>query len=224
MTKQNKHRNPDYLQYDFLGEVYADGAERVGKYGFPQMQEEKLIPDGSVTSFNYLLSSEKPENWWYHCFCDDYQFNRLWFSLYQYLPIIQRARGFISTDFSLYRDYSEDALIWNCYRNRVLAYAIQRANVSVIPTAGFGGESSWRWCFDGLPKHSTVAITTNGTLSDPEARRLFVGGVEALIYTIHPFALVVCGKCPAWLETKYPDVKIVHIPSYSQLWNKRRCA
>lgn len=224
MTIQCKCRNLDNFQYDFYGEIYAAGAERVGKYGFPRLQEEKLIPEGPVISFNYLLSAENPGDWWYHCFCDDYQFARLWPSLYRYIPLIQRTRGFISTDFSMYRDYSEDALIWNCYRNRVLAYAIQKASVPMIPTAGFGAESTWKWCFEGLPEHSTVAITTNGILRDPEGRRLFAGGVEALIYTIHPYALVVCGRSPAWLDTKYPDTRIIHIPSYSQIWSKRRCA
>jgi hypothetical protein len=92
----------------------------------------------------------------------------------------------------------------------------------MIPTAGFGPERTWKWCFDGLPKYSSVAITTNGTLSDPEARRLFVGGVEALVDTLQPYALVVCGKSPDWLDTKYPDVQIIHIPSYSQMWKNRR--
>lgn len=224
MTTQYRRRNPAYFQYDFFGEIYAAGAERVGKHGFPQLQEEKWIPEEPVASYNYLHSEEHPENSWYHCFCDDYQFARLWPNFYYYLPLLQRTKGFISTDFSLYRDYNDDALIWNCYRNRVMAYAIQKANVPMIPTAGFGPESTWEWCFDGLPKHSTVAITTNGTLRDPEARRLFAGGVEALVYTLRPYALVVCGKSPTWMDTKYPDIKMVHIPSYGQIWHRRGCA
>lgn len=67
------------------------------------------------------------------------------------------------------------------------------------------------------------AITTNGTLSDPEARRLFIGGVDALVHTCKPYALVVCGRYPEWLNTKYPGVRIIPILSYSQMWNSRRC-
>ena len=218
------NRRLDYFQYDFLGEIYAGTAERVGKYGFPQVRAEQLIPEDPSNSFNFMLSDSMPENCWYHCFCDDYQFSRLWNNLYVYLPLIRKTKGFISTDFSLYRDYKDDALIWNCYRNRVMAYAMQEAGADVIPTAGFGHERTWEWCFDGLPKNSTVAITTNGTLSDPEARRLFVGGVEALVHTLTPYAIVVCGKSPAWLDTKYPDIRIVHIFSHGQKWNARRCA
>lgn len=77
------------------------------------------------------------------------------------MPFVLKAKGFISTDFSLYRDYKDDILIWNGYRNRVMTYAMQKAGGSIIPTAGFGGEETWEWCFDGLPYNSVVAITTN---------------------------------------------------------------
>lgn len=94
----------------------------------------------------------------------------------------------------------------------------------MIPTAGFGPERTWEWCFDGLPMNSSVAITTNGTLDDPEARRLFIGGIDALVYKKHPSNLLVCGKYPAWLDTKYPNVNVVGIPSFGQQWQKRRAA
>ena len=136
---------------------------------------------------------------------------------------ILNLKGFISTDFSLYRDY-DDLLIWNCFRNRVMAYAIQKAGGIVIPTAGFGPERTWKWCFDALPHNSSVAVTTNGILDDPEAKRIFVGGIDALVNTIHPVNLIVCGKYPDWLNSKYPEVNIIGIPSYGQTWQKRRCA
>lgn len=224
MAQVLRGRDRSYLQYDLLGEIYAGDALKVGRYNFPQLAEEKWIPSDKIRSFNYLGSLNNPKEWWIHCFCEDYQFERLWKNLYAYMDSILQIKGFISTDFSLYRDYSDDVLRWNCYRNRVIAYAIQHAGGIVIPTAGFGDENTWSWCFDGLPHHSTVAITTNGTLSDPEARRLFVGGVDAMVHTIFPSAIVVCGKYPSWLDTKYPEVQIVQIPSYSQLWQTRRCA
>ena len=214
----------DSFQYDFFGEMYAEGAMRVGKYGFPQLAAEDYIPTKQVRPFNYLLSIENREEYWVHCFCDDYQFERLWTGLDFYLHFILQLKGFISTDFSLYRDYSDDALIWNCYRNRCIAYAVQKAGGIMVPTAGFGPERTWEWCYDGLPMNSSLAVTTNGTLDDPEARRIFVGGIDALINMKHPINLIVCGKYPSWLDTKYPEVNIVSIPSFSQQWQKRRCA
>ena len=224
MTPRYKKRDMDYFQYDILGELYAGDAKRVGKYGFPQLSKEAFIPSNQVKPFNYMLSLDNPDEWWIHCFCDDYQFERLWYGFEKYLPVIRKLDGFISTDFSLYREYSDDALIWNCYRNRCMAYAVQKNGGRMIPTAGFGPERTWSWCYDGLPEESSLAVTTNGTLDDPEARRLFVGGIDALINTKRPVNLIVCGNYPSWLDSKYPNVNIVGIPSFSQQWNRRGCA
>ena len=172
---------------------------------------------------NYMMSDRNISKNWYHCFVGDEQFERYWHNFYKYVPYIRSAKGLISTDFSMYRDIPEETQIRNCYRNRVMTYAMQKINPNVIPTAGFGGENTWGWCFDGLPKHSTYAITTNGGLSDPEACRLFIGGVDALVLTLEPYALIVCGNYPQWLNTKYPGVHIIQILSYSQMWSARRC-
>jgi len=212
------------LQLDFFSNMLIPGAKRVGKYNFPQVMEEQFVPTQKALPFNYLLSLTNPEEYWIHCFCEDKQFERLWNNFEKYVPYLQRVQGLIATDYSLYRDYSDDLIKRNCERNRTIAYAAQQKGIPTIPTAGFGGESTWNWCFDGLPKNSTLAITTNGTLSDPEARRLFVGGVDALIETCTPYALVVCGKYPQWLNEKYPSTKIVPIPSFSQQMAARRGA
>ena len=127
----------------------------------------------------------------------------------------------ISADFSLYRDYPEEMLINTCRDNRAVDYALQQAGLPVIPTAGFAGESSWEWCFDGLPLNSTVAVTTNCLGRDRETHRLFVGGINTMVKKIHPTAIVVCGKIPAWLPKRHPDIQIVHIPSYSEMWHER---
>ncbi len=162
MTNYLRGRGNEHFQYDFYGEIYAGDAVRVGKYGFPQLAPEKHVPTQQVRPYNYMMSLNHPEDWWVHCFCDDYQFERLWTNLDFYMPYILRLNGFISTDYSLYRDYSDELLVRNCYRNRCLAYAIQKAGGIMIPTGGFGPEKTWDWCFDGLPRESSISVTTNG--------------------------------------------------------------
>ena len=205
------------IQYDLNPYFLANGAELVGKYKFPQLLPQKNIPSSMPLPINYMLSQKLLEDKWFHCFVHDYRFERFWNNFDKYIPYFEKIKGVIATDFSLYRNYDENMQIWNCRRNRSITYAIQKINPNVIPTAGFGGENTWSWCFDGLPKNSTVAITTNGVLSDREARRLFVGGVDALVKTVHPYAIVICGNYPKWLNTKYPNIKIVPIFNFSQM-------
>ena len=212
-----------YVQYDFIGDFLAEDAQLTGIHKFPILKPQKLLPKAMPMPVNYMLSDGDISTHWYHCFVDDSQFERFWYGFNRYIPYFQAAAGLISTDFSIYRDDEEDIQVRNCYRNRVIAYAMQQINPNVIPTAGFGGENTWEWCFDGLPHHSTVAITTNGTLTDPEARRLFVGGIDALVKTIEPYALVVCGNYPNWLNTKYPNIRIIPILNFSQMRRLRRC-
>ena len=212
-----------YVQYDFIGDFLAEDAQLTGIHKFPILKPQKLLPKAMPMPVNYMLSDGDISTHWYHCFVDDSQFERFWYEFNRYIPYFRAAAGLISTDFSIYRDDEEDIQVRNCYRNRVIAYAMQQINPNVIPTAGFGGENTWEWCFDGLPHHSTVAITTNGTLTDPEARRLFVGGIDALVKTIEPYALVVCGNYPNWLNTKYPNIRIIPILNFSQMRRLRRC-
>lgn len=215
-----------YFQYDFFHQILSEGAELVGKYQLPQLSSTKILPtsEHNVVPFNLLMTSDATQVL-SHCFIDDGQFERLYRNYNRYIPLLSATDIVISSDFSMYRDYSQERLIWNCRRNRSLAYAMQQTlGEKLIPTAGFAGPDTWDWCFAGLPMNSTLAITTNGVRSDPEAKRIFVGGVNSLVYQKHPYALVVCGKVDDWIYKKYPGLKVIHIPSFSEQWNERRCA
>lgn len=214
----------NFIQLDLMPYFLASDSVKVGKHGFPQLEKENFIPETPVLPFNYLPAAMNRPPCWYHCFIADVQFNRLYRYIWRYTNILRYIKGLISTDFSLFRDYDEESQIENCRKNRVMDYALQKFGVPIIPTAGFASESSFDWCFDGLPLNSTVAVTTNCIGNDPEAKRLFVWGIAAMIEKIYPTAIVVCGKCPSWLFENYPEIKIIQIPSYSQLWKERRAA
>ena len=199
---------------------FEDDFPVVGKHGFPQLAQTNFLPEKPIRSINYLKSTEDRKNYWFHCFTDDKNFHRIYNVFKDYLELLKQTKGLISADFSLFRDYDEQVLIDNCRANRMIDYAVQQAGIPMIPTAGFAGESSWEWCFDGLPKNSTVAITTN-TVRDPEAKRLFVGGVNTMIKKIHPTAIVVCGKFPDWIQKRFPDIQVIKIPNYSEQWHAR---
>ncbi|MBR3498401.1 MAG: DUF4417 domain-containing protein [Selenomonadaceae bacterium] len=192
-----------------------------GKYNFPQLAQVNYIPEEPVYPLNYLKSTVAKGRYWYHCFTAERNFHRLYNSFSDYVELLRQAKGIISADFSLFRDYPEEVLIAKCRANRLVDYALQQAGIPMIPTAGFAGESSWEWCFDGLPHNSTVAVTTNCLGRDREAHRLFIGGINAMVEKIHPTAIVVCGKVPAWLPKRHPNIQIIHIPGYSEMWHER---
>ncbi|MBO4680739.1 MAG: DUF4417 domain-containing protein [Clostridiales bacterium] len=224
IEKLSKSRN-EAFQYDLFHLLLTEGADFVGRYHFAQLARTNYVPTTeTVIPFNALMSYTGNDAFC-HCFVDDYQFCRLYRNFDKYIPFMQRTKAMASSDFSMYRNYSTEHQIWNCRKNRAVAYAMQQIKgFETIPTAGFGGPETWEWCFDGLPTRSSLAITTNGVRNDPEARRLFIGGVNALIFQKKPTALIICGEVDRWIYDKYPGLKIVRIPSFSEQWNERRCA
>ena len=204
----------------FCNPPFTGDFPTTGKYDFPQLAQTNYFPETPVYSFNYIKSTVKKARYWYHCFTSEKYFHRLYNCFRDYVKLLRQAKGLISADFSLFRNYPEEILIENCRENHLVDYALQQEEIPIIPTAGFAGESSWEWCFDGLPKNFTMAITTN-TLRDKEAHKLFVGGVNTMIAKIQPTAIVVCGKCHDCLPKRHSDIQIVQIPNYSQMWHKR---
>ena len=61
----------------------------------------------------------------------------------------QRTEEIIAFTVSRLKNIFIDCII-NCRANRLIDYALQQARIPMISTAGFAGESSWEWCFDGL--------------------------------------------------------------------------
>lgn len=210
-----------FFEHNLTNGPIKDNFPTTGKHNFPKLSSVNCLPENPVYPFNHLKSHVEKGNYWYHCFTSEKYFHRLFNCFDEYEPLLQKSKGLISADFSLYRDYPEKFLIDYCRSNRMIDYALQQAGIPMITTAGFAGESSWNWCFDGLPANSTVAVTTNTLRKDPEANRLFVGGINVMVEKIQPTAIVVCGKCPDWIAKKFPNIHVMQIPNYSQMWHAR---
>ena len=108
--------------------------------------------------------------------------------------------------------------IWNCTRNRVMAYYLQSRGFDVVPAASWCGEHDFDWYFDGLPEHSSIAVSTNGCLSSPYGQRIFLCGIEELQKRKEPSHLIVCGREISGLEG-YKNV--IFYPCFSQRWKER---
>ena len=109
-------------------------------------------------------------------------------------------------------------IIWNCTRNRIMAYYLQCQGFNIIPVASWCNENDFDWCFDGLPQKSSIAISTNGCMSSPYGYKMFLRGVEELQRQKSPTNLIICGR-PVEGISKYSNV--IYYPSYSQRWKER---
>lgn len=204
-----------YGKQDTIKENLIVGSELVGMYDFPRLNPVDFTPR-SVIPFSDAIRERKTRGKFVHFFIDDDKFERVWNAPDKYLDILKYFDGVITPDFSSYLDMPMACQIWNRYRNRVMAYYYQSNGINIIPTVGWSDESSYEWCFDGLPENSTLAVSTNGCFF-PEAKRFFVNGMIEMERRLKPNRIICVGR-PIEVKIK---TEIVYYDSYGQTMTRR---
>ncbi len=205
-----------FESYDVFRWKRVKSAELVGKYDMPTLKPCLCAKPRNPIPFHMAKSANATSDRWFHFFEDDYQFERIWNRPESYLMMLKRFEGGITPDFSMYIDMPKAQQIWNCWRNRAMAYWMQNNGLNVIPNACWGDEESLNWAFDGLPSDSVLALTTQGCMQKTDYRKqILVNGIHELIRQKHPIKIVIYGTFPnSWLERFSVPIDI--LPTFSK--------
>lgn len=182
-----------------------DESEAEGEYQMPIIRGIDFIPNDLV-GFNYALSS-KNKDVGIHCFLDDYQFERLWNNPFDYIDNLLEYQCFLSPDFSLYLDMPVAMKIWNVYRSRLIGQVYQQHGVTVIPTVSWAEKETFKFCFDGLPKNATLAVSTIGVKTNKTAMQIWKDGMDAMIEKLTPKNILVYG---GKVEYDYKNINVIY--------------
>lgn len=183
-------------------------------YGFPILSPAD-VQQHDFVGFNYARSCKDPANVGVHFFLDDYQFVRVWSDPLRYANMLSRFRCVMTPDFSMYLDMPVILQMYNHYRKQWLGAYWQSMLIDVIPTVSWSDESSFSWCFSGIPTHSTVAISSVGTQRGKESKRMFLAGYNAMVDKLCPSTILFYGNVP-----KECTGNIIRIPCYQEKFTK----
>ena len=102
---------------------------------------------------------------------------------------------------------------------------MQKNGIEVIPNVRWGKEETYDFCFDGIPRGGTVAMGTNGCMSNNILRYYFKKGLKELIGRIAPKTIIVYGTMPKNIFEEYLEkISFINIPHWKQILCKaRRC-
>lgn len=184
---------------DLVGEAQLSS----GFWQMPIINNDSFIPKEMV-GFNYAKSSDRKDVG-IHFYIDDYQFERLWNNPGKYTDVLREYECILSPDFSLYMDMPMPMKIWNIYRSRMIGQYYQNRGIKVIPTISWAEEDTFKFCFDGIPKHSIVSISTIGVKRDKDAFGVWKDGVDEMIKRIEPTDILIYG---GEVDYDYGDVNI----------------
>lgn len=128
-----------------------------------------------------------------HFFVDDYRFEAVWNRPEDHLARLRSHDAVCTPDFSLYSDMPYPVQQWNVYRSRALGYWWQQQGLTVIPTLQWSTPMSYGFAFQGLPQHSTVAVSTIGCRHNDETMELWRAGMSYALETLHPARVIMYG-------------------------------
>ena len=181
-------------------------------YGFPTISSTKTVGEKMIRFCDWKEVKD-PEHYIAHFYYDDYKFMSAWREPDKYIDRLRRFKAVVAPDFSLYTDFPVTLQILSCYRRQWCAAYWQSLGIDVIPDVVWGEKDSFKFCFDGIPKHSTVAVSTVGVKRDKEWNNetdsLFRDGYHEMIKRLEPTAILFYGDMIDGLEGN-----IIKIPSF----------
>ena len=184
----------------------------VGFYGIPIMNPTETVGDKFLRFMDYNLVGDHKE-YIAHFYYDDYKFISAWREPEKYIPKLREFKAIVSPDFSLYTDFPRALQILSCYRRQWCGAFWQSQGIDVIPDVVWGDKQSFKYCFDGIPKRSTVAVSSVGVKNDKEwngeKAELFKAGYDEMLKRLDPTTILFYGDMIDGLEGN-----IIRIPSY----------
>jgi len=173
----------------------------------------------------YKKSLRKDKNFHYDAFVcfylDDYKFDGIrgiWHDSKQALKILRHFSGAITPDFSTYQDFPEPIKIYATYRMRVFGYWLGKNGIAVINNVRWGSSETYRYCFDGIPHNSIVAIgTVGGSPRKLIDRNRFEQGLFKMVEVINPHTIIVYGsdKYSCVDKLREQGIKVISHPGHT---------
>jgi len=184
----------------------TEGAVLVGDCGIPMLMDLKntQIPR-DIVPFS-KLNTNKDKRKYIHFYLHDKEFSTVLTATSRYLDQLKLYDGVITPDCTMLIGQSPCLQQANTYMNRAVGFFLQKNGIPVIPNIRWSDESSFEYCFLGVPKGSIVSVSTHGCLKSSIQKQMFKTGMTAMLKEIEPDAVLVHGFMPDSVFGEFKDV------------------
>jgi hypothetical protein len=93
----------------------------------------------------------------------------------------------MTPDFSLYVNQPASFQFFNTFRSRWCGWYWQQHGLTVIPTVSWSDAYSFEYCYDGLPLHAVLAVSTVGCM---DSKPGFMAGFTHMIKRLKPEVVI----------------------------------
>ena len=165
------------------------------KYSVPNMLPVEIdnLEEVKLQGFNFCRKEKHPEGKACHFFLHDYMFECIWRYPDRYTEMLKKFDFVLSPDFSPYSDMPKCLQVYNVYRNRWCGRYWQEHGIKVVPTVTWSSVETLEFVLCGVPKHSTIAISTMGEGRWAKWQSLFESW-QYVMETLEPKTILLYGK------------------------------
>lgn len=190
-TSADMRANPLFMRNKFLA---------YGKWGIPLVKKQEI----DLTSISLIACSDTRPNdctankaRGVHFFVDDYRFQDVYQHPERTLEKYSQYAFLLTPDYSTYADMNPWRQLESVAHSRWCGAYWQNKGLLVIPTMSWSTPSSYDFCFDGVEKHSVVAI---GMIGCKQSKANFMRGFHAMLERLEPEAIICFG-------TPFPEMQ-----------------
>lgn len=189
LENYNYRTNPMFLRNQFSSDN-AYGIPTLPKATLTNEERENLM----LIAFNSIKSDNaRNSDRFVHFFLYDYNFEKLWTKPDESLELLSNYKGILTPDFSMYLEMPYALQLYNTFRNRWCGAYFAFKGIKVIPTVSWGDESTFDFCFKGIPKSSVVAVSTHmfhAHNNHADQKDVFMKGYNRMLAEIEPSAII----------------------------------
>ncbi len=156
-----------------------------------------------------------------HFYQHDKTFSDILTSTKKYLKLLQSFDGVITPDCSLLIGQTPCLQKTNVYFNLAVGCYLQKNGIPVILNVRWSDESSFEFCFLGIPRNYIVSISTHGCIRSKKEKDMFKAGLDKMLKTLEPRAILVHGYMPPYIFDEYLEkYKFYRYPSQFEKTHK----
>lgn len=165
----------------------------VGKWHIPIVERQRieldnveLIAYSDIRTKDNALNRKKGV----HFFIDDYRFEGVYKNPEKSLGRLSQYKFLLTPDYSTYADMNYWRQMESIAHSRWVGAFWQDQGQIVIPTISWSDEGSFEFCFDGVEKHSIVAV---GMIGCKKSKNEYLLGYNEMLNRIEPDAIICFG-------------------------------
>lgn len=195
--------------------IWATTLQVAGDHEIPTLEPAKSVHQisGMVSSSRYQ-QREEYGSLILHGYLADQKLNEIYRNPSQFLSKASKFSATVTPDFSILSEMPTHQRIRSVVQSREIGAYLQTHGINVIPNIRWAELTDLKFVIDGLPKSSTICVSTQGIIRDRSLRKIFIDGLANVLSELSPSQLIIYGTAPNELDlSAWIDLEILNFPT-----------